>query len=89
MFFIWNSFDVITDHKALEALNKGEIKSLRIQRWLYKLSEFNYNVVYRKGEDIPHADCLSRSYIKEVNFVGEDKPSVIMKWEERLLEISM
>ncbi|WUR04790.1 integrase catalytic domain-containing protein [Vairimorpha necatrix] len=38
-FLYGNKFEVITDHKALEVLNKGEIGSQRIQRWLDRLSQ--------------------------------------------------
>ncbi|WUR04560.1 endonuclease [Vairimorpha necatrix] len=84
-FLYGNEFKVITDHKALEVLNKGEIKSLRIQRWLDKLSEYNYTIEYKRGTDIPHVDCLSRSYLNELNtdeinmieFSEEEKRSII------------
>lgn len=38
-YFLYGAnFEVITDHKALEILNKGEINSLRIQRWMDRMS---------------------------------------------------
>lgn len=47
------------------ALNNGEIKSQRIERWFERLSHFNYKIVYKKGEEIPHVDALSRSLAYE------------------------
>lgn len=42
-------------------LNKGEIKSLRIQRWLDRMSCFSFEVRFKQGKEIPHVDCLSRN----------------------------
>lgn len=40
-------FTIITDHKALEALNtKGELGSARLERLREKHQEYNFNVVY-------------------------------------------
>ena len=37
-------FTLVTDHKALEALNnKNEIKSARIQRWIERINNFDFN----------------------------------------------
>ena len=55
-------FEIYTDHKALEVLNKGDIKSLRIHRWLEKLSNFAFTIKYKKGNDIVHVDAISRSF---------------------------
>ena len=45
----------------MDALNTGEIKFLRIQRWLDRLANFSYEVIYKKGKDIPYVDCFSRN----------------------------
>lgn len=61
-------FVLITDHKALEALNsKNEIKSQRIQRWIERINNFDFTVKYIKGENLPHVDALSRNSINNIN----------------------
>lgn len=43
-------FTVITDHRALEALNlKGGLGSARLERLREKLQEYNFNVAYVEG----------------------------------------
>ncbi|MGL4849384.1 MAG: RNase H-like domain-containing protein, partial [Clostridium sp.] len=64
-FLYGREFDLITDHQALEALNNGEMKSQRIERWLERLNVFLPVIQYRKGEEIPHVDALSRSLTSE------------------------
>jgi hypothetical protein len=59
-------FTLITDHKALECLNTGEIKSLKIQRLMDRLANLGYEVKYKKGSEIPHVDCLSRNCVNEM-----------------------
>jgi RNase H-like domain found in reverse transcriptase/Reverse transcriptase (RNA-dependent DNA polymerase) len=81
-FLYGTNFEVITDHKALEVLNKGEINSLRIQRWMDRMSVFNYDIKYKKGTSIPHVDCLSRNCVEEVLNL-EDQ---VNKTEEHLRE---
>jgi hypothetical protein len=60
-------FDLITDHKALLAFKKITNSNPRLERWSIKLSRFEYDVIYRKGEDNVNADCLSRDPINLVN----------------------
>lgn len=78
-FLYGREFILNTSHKALKALNRGEIKSLRIHRWLEKVSEYNFRVVYNKGEDIPHVDFPSRLYMstneEEIDNIKEMKPA--------------
>jgi hypothetical protein len=64
-------FILRTDHKALERLNSGPLKSARIERWSERLQNFAFKVEYRKGESIPHVDALSR-VDREVNEIKVD-----------------
>ena len=61
MFLIGSEFDVITDHKALEAIfnNPRSRPPARIERWMMRLQPFNFKVIYRKGS-LNEADYLSR-----------------------------
>ena len=58
-------FRLITDHKALEYIMKPEASlakttSAMLQRWAIFLSAYSYDIQYRPGKQIPHADYLSR-----------------------------
>ena len=65
-------FEIITDHKPLLGII-GENKHLpahsvsRIQRWALLLCGYNYKLLNKCGNDIPHADCLSRLPLDNVN----------------------
>ena len=63
-------FTIVTDHKPLIGLfEKGhatlKIAAGRITRWCVFLNQFNYNMEYKKGTDILHADTLSRFPVAE------------------------
>ena len=59
-----------TDHQPLEHLfgEKHPIPqstSARISKWALMLMSFDYSIKYAKGQQIPHADALTRLYFKE------------------------
>lgn len=61
-YVLGRKFTIFTDHVAL----KGEIKlqsaTTRIVRLMQKLSEFDFDIQYKKGKDNSNADCLSRMH---------------------------
>ena len=61
MFLLGSEFDVITDHRALEAIfnNPRSNPPARIQRWMLRLQLYNFRVIYQKGL-LNEADYLSR-----------------------------
>ncbi len=69
-----NHFRIETDHKPLLGLFSEHkaiptLASSRIQRWALTLSAYEYDLCYKPGAQISHADCLSRLPIP-------DQPSV-------------
>jgi hypothetical protein len=52
----------ITDHKALEFFKTQSMLSHRQRRWMDYMSQFNFDIMYVKGELNKVADCLSRYY---------------------------
>ena len=61
-YLLGSKIDLITDHKALEEiLNKRVFGNSRINRWMDRLSVFNFNMIYRKGMYNISADALSRN----------------------------
>lgn len=60
-----NHVEIFTDHKPLEGVlgkKKGEppVIASRLQRYILRLSIFDYTLKYKKGKEIGDADCLSR-----------------------------
>ncbi|KAF2880537.1 hypothetical protein ILUMI_25635 [Ignelater luminosus] len=58
-------FELVTDHSPLttifgEKKNVPVTAAVRLQRWAILLSAYDYQIVYKKGADIPNADALSR-----------------------------
>ena len=60
-YLIGHRFTVSSDHSPLQNLFNGSKKNLppRIERWILKLQEFNFKVIYEKGMNNP-SDYLSR-----------------------------
>jgi hypothetical protein len=82
------SFKWITDHKGLIHLMKQKNLSGRQARWLEKISEFDFEVVYVPGTENVVADALSRLYSNDdsrtvrarseytyFDIINEDEPS--------------
>lgn len=58
---------IVTDHSSLEQIFKKNIAEApaRLQRLLLKCLKFDVEVKYRRGENIPVADALSRVCLKK------------------------
>ena len=58
-------FTIITDQKSVTFMfnqtHTGKIKNDKIQRWRLELSSFDFDIVYRPGQDNIPADTLSRA----------------------------
>lgn len=71
-------FKVFVDHKPLAGEIKKKNSASRLMRFKVALSEFNFEVIYRKGKDHGNPDGMSR--IEEESQdgqKGECKPEVI------------
>ena len=75
-------FQLITDHKPLEVIYGIRSKpSARIERWVLRLQQYNFEVVYRTGRDniadalshlIPQQNTVSKNIAEEhIRFVAE------------------
>lgn len=60
-YLLGKHFKVIVDHCALCVLNKRKPIGERLKRWTIVLSEFDYEIVYTKGNLHCDIDCLSRA----------------------------
>ena len=53
-------FEIYTDHRTLEYFQSQKDMSRRQMRWSMYLADFDYEIVYIRGEDNTAADALSR-----------------------------
>lgn len=53
-------FRVFTDHRPLAGELRKRSQSSRLMRYKLRLSEFNFEVIYKKGKENTNADALSR-----------------------------
>ena len=61
MFLLAREFLLRTDHAALQNLLRRDLPpTTRVERWILRLSEYNFRIEYQKGQDNVIADVLSR-----------------------------
>ncbi|UYV84707.1 K02A2.6-like, partial [Cordylochernes scorpioides] len=65
-----NTFEVITDHSALEWLFNVKKPKAKYLRWIIELSTKSMKIVHRSGSKQTHVDALSRSTVHKP-FIGE------------------
>ena len=58
-------FTLVTDHLPLKTIfnpkkNIPTMAASRLKRWALELSAYEYDIQYRKGENLAHADAMSR-----------------------------
>jgi hypothetical protein len=46
---------------------KATFESVRLERIREKLQDYNFEIEYRKGEELIDADTISRQYMEEEN----------------------
>jgi hypothetical protein len=63
-YLVGRHFTLITDQKSVsfmfDSKHHGKIKNDKITRWRIELAPYNYDIVYRPGNDNKPADALSR-----------------------------
>ena len=67
-FLLGRHFKVLSDHRPLQYLFNKDHCNSKLSRWRLKLQEFDFEVVYCRGEDNVAADCLSR--LNSLDFEG-------------------
>lgn len=60
-YLLGRSFTIVTDCVAVKnAFSKSEVNA-RIGRWVLELSEYQFEIVHRQGNQMQHVDALSRN----------------------------
>ena len=72
-FLLGRRFKLVSDHRPLEFIfdcNKElpKVTSAKMLRWALQMTAFEFDINYKKGETIPHADALSR-----LSFLSQDE----------------
>ena len=87
-FLMGRKFLLRTDHRPLEFIfnprkELPKVTSSRIIRWAIKLMAFDFDIIYVKGNTIPHVDALSRlEFNGETAGNPENNEDKIMHWVE-------
>ena len=62
-FLAGRKFTVVTDHKSLSWLMTQPLVKGRLANWAYKLRNYDFSIIYRKGAENHIADLLSRAVL--------------------------
>ena len=61
MFLLGKEFLLRTDHSALRNLLRRDLPpTIRVERWILRLSEYTFRIEYQRGQDNVIAEVLSR-----------------------------
>ena len=69
-------FEISTDHKSLTFLRTAEFQSMRLQRWILLLQQYDFTVKYCRGRDNFVADFFSRN--PECQFVEQNPEKLLI-----------
>lgn len=72
-------FTVVTDCNALKASRYKQELLPRIHRWWAFLQHYNFEVEYRKGERLKHADYFSRNHVSVIMNLTTDDAWLIIE----------
>ena len=81
-------FKIVTDHSALQYLMTLKNPTGRLARWTIFLSQFDYEIVHRKGKKHCNADYLSRPVLMIEHREPESEDQVVKitdPWEDAAL----
>lgn len=65
---------VITDHASLRWITNLKNPTGRLNRWACRLSQFNFEIIHRKGKEHIIPDCLSRIQVNAIDVLTTQDP---------------
>lgn len=70
--YVYNAkFTVVTDHEALKWFSNPVNNNNRICKCRLKLSQYNFNIIYKPGKLNSNADALSRNPVEDPETTGQ------------------
>jgi len=78
VWLLGKKFTIISDHESLVLSDHGR-NSRRIQRWLLGLSEYKYDIKYRRGIMHSVPDALSRAWSDDLDELPRIDPTIAWK----------
>ena len=60
VYLLGRHFQIVTDHRSLEWLDRLKETNSRLTRWSLALQSFDFSITHRPGKDNGNADALSR-----------------------------
>jgi len=67
--WLWGRpFTVYSDHKSLSWIKSAMLDHGRLSRWAFKLSAYEFDILYKPGVENTVADCLSRAAVNIIKF---------------------
>ena len=76
VYLLGRSFTILTDHRALEWLERLKGNNSRLTRWSLSLQPYSFTVKFRKGISNQNADALSRLFGEDGQAAKEGEGSV-------------
>lgn len=65
-------FKAVTDHKPLAYIKDKRNAEEHLKEKMLRLGDYDFEIEYRPGKDIPHADALSRKPVRRIEVAEVD-----------------
>ena len=75
-------FKAVTDHKPLVYIREKRNGEEHLKEKMLRLGDYDFEIEYRPGSEIPHADALSRKPVRRIEVAEADLADAIEKDEK-------
>ena len=81
---IWKKFTIVTDHLPLISFKTSDI-NISVQKWRFKLSEYDYDIIYKYARLNANADALPRNPVDflQINVITRRQASIDKSLKEK------
>lgn len=71
------TFKVVTDHQPLAYIREKRNAEEHLKEKMLRLGDYDFEIEYRPGKEIPHADALSRKPVRRIEVAEADLAEAI------------